>query len=136
MPWAQACNDYIDKIITVKPFGTLEKYAAATAETKGVDGMEVDVQMKGMQAFHAAVDPAMQKKGLSWAAILGKEEKDYVRHRDKIIKVGKKAVDNYVRATHLTKRRLKAERYEKRHMAELAEEQKKICIDVLGPLSV
>lgn len=132
IPWTHACSKLIDKVLAFQPFGTLEKYAVAMAKTKSTDGLETDVQMKAMQAFHAAVDPAMEKKGLSWAAILGKDEKDYVRHRDKILKVGTRAMDVHVKNCSLTKRRLKAERYEKRHFKELVEEERKICQDILG----
>ncbi|KAF2832257.1 hypothetical protein CC86DRAFT_401024 [Ophiobolus disseminans] len=132
IPWILACPKLISRTLAVLPFGTMERYAVAMADTKGTDGVEIDVQMKAMQAFHAAIDPGMARKKLSWAVILGKDEKDYVRHRDKILKKGTKAMGDFVLNSHLTKRRVKAERYEKRHFDELVEERNKICQDILG----
>lgn len=114
-PWATACSSFIAKILLVKPFGTLEKLVRDTSDLKDLAGLEAEVQADAMASFHAIVDIAMEKKGITWAAILDKDEKDYTRHRDKVLKVGRRAIEQYVQATHLAKRRLKAERYERRN---------------------
>ncbi|KAF1920192.1 hypothetical protein BDU57DRAFT_6225 [Ampelomyces quisqualis] len=132
MPWADFCKIHVHRILAIKPFGTLHKYAKTIAQTKTVKGMETDVQLQAVQAFHDAVDPAMKKKGLVWSNILFKNDDDFARHTEKILRVGNKAVQKYVETTQLTKRRQKAERYEKRHREEVAAEEKKICEEVLG----
>jgi hypothetical protein len=68
-----------------------------------------------MQAWHDVVDPAMKKKGMSRAAILDKPATHYTRHKEKVMKVGKKAIETVVADQKLTKRRLKAERFDDRH---------------------
>jgi hypothetical protein len=131
-PWILFAGYKVHKVLDVKPFGTLAAYAAALTQTKGTKGLEADMQTKAMQAFHDAVDPAMAKKGLSWAKIVDKGEDDYRRHSEKVLRVGCKAMEEFVLSQHLTRRRLKAERYEKRHVEELEKEEKEICEKVLG----
>jgi hypothetical protein len=57
--------------------------------------------------------------------VLGKSEADFTRHVAKIVARGNRAVEAFVRDARLTKRRVKAERYEKRHGEALGEEKKK-----------
>jgi hypothetical protein len=132
IPWIYARHAFVKEILAFFPLGTLEKYSAAVAQTKSLDGLEADVQMQAMAAFHATVDPAMKRKGLSWEAILRKSEKDYVRHRDKVLRVGKKAIEGFRAAQNLTRRRVKAERFEKRHFKELLEESTRISEGIFG----
>jgi hypothetical protein len=89
--------------------------------------METAVQLGAFQTFHDAIDPAMKKKGLKWLNILFKNDADFTRHTDKILRVGNNAVKKSIETTHLTKRRQKAERYEKRHAEEVKAEEKRIC---------
>jgi hypothetical protein len=132
IPWCFAEPEYIDEILAIYPFGTIERFSVEMAKTKSLEGMSIDVQAKVMEAFHAAVDPAMGRKGLSWATILCKEDKNRVRHTNKVLKVGRTAIEAHVRKENLTKRRQKVERYEKRHMDELFEEKNKINDEILG----
>tara|TARA_R110002003_G_scaffold110_5_gene9293 strand:- start:6122 stop:6802 length:681 start_codon:yes stop_codon:yes gene_type:complete len=131
-PWQVVLDNFIERILLVKPFGTQEQLIKAVGELKSVAGMEADVQAKAMEAFHATVDPKMQKKGHTWASILEKDEKDFVRHRDRVLKVGRSALDKYVEATHLTKRRLKMERFENRHPDVVEADKNRVCDDILG----
>ncbi|CAO2649189.1 Nn.00g101380.m01.CDS01 [Neocucurbitaria sp. VM-36] len=117
--WDYLCRTYVEKILSVQPFGSLADYTAAMIDLKGLGGFEFEMGAGAMKVFHETVDPAMEKKGLTWATILGKNEKDYARHSYKVLKVGKKAIEAYVAGENLTKRRQKAERYEKRHEEEL-----------------
>jgi hypothetical protein len=114
-PWESYVAINIKEILAIKPFGTLAAFTAEVAQTKGVTGMHYDVSTRAMQAWHEVVDPAMKKKGLSWAAIFKKPATDYVRHKEKVLKVGKKAIETWVANQRLTKRRLKAERFDDRH---------------------
>jgi hypothetical protein len=68
----------------------------------------------------------MERKGLTWADVLQKPEADYERHTKKILNVGTKAMQKYVAITKLTKRRLKAERYEERHEDQLEGEAEEL----------
>jgi hypothetical protein len=95
-PWETHNNAYVDKILAVKPFGTLAEFTSEVAETKGLTGMQYDISVSAMQAWHDSVDPAMEKKGLSWALIFKKFPDDFARHRDKVLKVGKKAMETWV----------------------------------------
>jgi hypothetical protein len=131
-PWHVVLDNFIDRILLVKPFGTQEQLIKAVGEMKSVAGMEADVQAKAMEAFHTTVDPKMQKKGRTWTLILDKDEKDYARHRDMVLKVGRRALDKYVEATNLTKRRLKAERFENRHPDVVEADKTRVCDDILG----
>jgi len=95
IPWIYARHAFVKEVIAYFPLGSLEKYTVAMSQTKSLLGLDADVNIKAMEAFHAAVDPAMERKGLSWATILRKDEKDYVRHRNKVLRVGKKAIEGY-----------------------------------------
>ncbi|KAF2031741.1 hypothetical protein EK21DRAFT_110637 [Setomelanomma holmii] len=130
-PWMKVEHQFVEEVLLVKPLGTLEKFKASTAELKSTAGLEADVQAQAMVAFHAAIDIGMLKKGITWAAVLSKADEDYVRHRDKALKVGRRAIDKYVQTTHLTKRRWKAERYEKRH-PKAVEEERKLVDEILS----
>ena len=120
-PWKTHNTTHVEKIVAVKPFGTLSGFTTEVAELKGLMGMQFDISASAMNAWHESVDPAMEKKGLSWAKILKKSPTDFERHRDKVLKVGKNAIDMWVANQKLTKRRLKAERYDERHGDELSE---------------
>jgi hypothetical protein len=86
-----------------------------------------------MRSFHAIVDPAMAKKKLTWKNILSKPQNDFVRHADKIMGVGKRAVVAFTKEEGpLTKRRQKVERYEKRHEDEVIMEETRMCEEILG----
>ncbi|KAH7402116.1 hypothetical protein DE146DRAFT_455846 [Phaeosphaeria sp. MPI-PUGE-AT-0046c] len=128
--WHDFTEQWVHKILAVRPFGTLERYAKAKAQTKGTVGLEADMQIQAMQAWHEAVDPAMARKSLTWQAVLGKNEPDFRRHSAKILRAGMAAVEAFTRDAKLTKRRLKAERYEKRH-GDWAEECVRIAEDVM-----
>jgi hypothetical protein len=133
--WDSMQKQYIDKVIKVQPFGALEAYATAMTSgnsAKSGVGLRIGVQAGAMLTFHAIVDMQMDRKGLTWAKILGKKEVDYVRHRDKVLKVGMKAMEEYVCCELLAKRRVKAQRYDNRHFDELVEEEKKIVKETLG----
>ncbi|KAH7072710.1 hypothetical protein BKA63DRAFT_604409 [Paraphoma chrysanthemicola] len=131
-PWSSACDTFIAKILLVKPFGTLQKYVRDISDLKDLAGLEAEVQADAMASFHGIVDIAMQNKNLTWSAILSKPEKDYIRHRDKVLRKGKHAMEEYVQATHLAKRRLKAERYERRNPDFVVEGLGRIQDEVLG----
>jgi hypothetical protein len=64
--------------------------------------------------------------------IVNKSGVDYQRHSKKVLSVGQKAMEDFDRAQRLTRRRLKAERYEKRHPEELVKEENEIFQRVLG----
>ena len=68
----------------------------------------------------------MERKGLTWADVLGKEEEAFQRHTKKILSVGTKAMQKYAAETKLTKKRLEAERYEQRHEDWLVGELKEL----------
>ena len=124
--WSFLLKYFAEEIQTVKPFGSLEEYTAGLIDIKGLRGLELEIGSGAMRTFHETIDPAMEKKGLTWAIILGKPENDYMRHRNKILKVGRKAIEVYVARDNLTKRRQKAERYEKRHEEELDVERRRL----------
>jgi hypothetical protein len=128
VPWKNHMNAYVEEILAVKPFGTLAEFAAQVAKTKGLTGMAYDISASAMQAWHKAVDPAMAKKGLTWVAMFKKPAVDYTRHSEKVLRVGKKAIETWVADQRLTKRRLKAERYDERHEEEI--------LDIFDELSV
>jgi hypothetical protein len=130
--WHDFADAHVYKILGVHAFGTLARYAARMSSTKGVAGLEFDVQAQAMAAWHGAVDPAMAKKGLTWRDVLGKSEADFARHVAKILAKGNRAVEAFVRDARLTKRRVKAERYEKRHGEALGEEKRGIDREVFG----
>lgn len=99
--------------------------------------MQHDLQLRAMQAFHSTIDPAMAKKNLRWRDVRDKPQDDFVRHADKILGVGKRAVEAFIKAEGaLTKRRQKAERWEKRHGDEAIGEQETVTEEILGYWSV
>ncbi|KAI4659654.1 uncharacterized protein J4E79_006189 [Alternaria viburni] len=125
MPWQPHTDIFVDEVQAIKPLGTLAKYADEVSQTKGTEGLRFEVAASAMKAWHETVDAAMERKGLAWADVLGKEEEAFQRHTKKILSVGTKAMQKYAAETKLTKKRLKAERYEQRHedwlMGELKE---------------
>ena len=133
--WHFMETQYIDQVLKVQPFGSLEAYATAMTSGKcaksGV-GFRIGVQAEAMIAFHAIVDWQMDRKDLTWAKILGKKEPDYVRHRNKVLKLGMKTMEEYVDNESLAKRRVKALRYDQRHAEELLAEEKEIVKETLG----
>jgi hypothetical protein len=131
-PWPDFETKHVYKVLAVHPFSTLRRYVEKVAATKGLVGMEFDVQKDAMKAWHAAVDPAMAKKGLKWHDVLFKSHADFTRHTAKILQKGLNAIDSFVRDSRLAERRGKAERYEKRHAEALEEEKKGIDRDVIG----
>jgi hypothetical protein len=133
--WDYMEKQYIDKVIKVQPFGALEAYTTAMTSGKSAKsgvGLRIGVQAGAMLTFHAIVDMQMDRKGLTWANILGKKEVDYLRHRDKVLKVGMKAMEEYVSCEFLAKRRVKAQRYDHRHYEELLVEETEIVKETLG----
>ncbi len=122
MPWKSYSDFFVEEVQAVKPLGTLGEYVEAMTQTKGTAAIAFDVAADAMRAWHQTVDAAMERKDLTWEAVLGKEEKDYQRHTKKILSVGTKAMQKYAAETKLMKRRLKAERYEQRHEYEMEEE--------------
>ncbi|KAL1793184.1 hypothetical protein ACET3X_008166 [Alternaria dauci] len=132
MPWESQLEFFVERIHAVKPFGTLEQFAEEMATFKGTEGLEYDVAAGAIKAWHQAVDPAMERKGVTWADILQKPEAGFERHTGRIIGVGTKAMQKYVAVTKLTKRRNKAERYDDRHEDQIegeAEELEMIYLD-------
>jgi hypothetical protein len=133
--WDFMQKHLINEILAVKPFGALEAYATAMtsgSNAKGTEGLMIGVQAGAMHTFHGIVDMRMEVKGLTWSSVLSKNEVDYQRHRDKVLRVGMKAMQEYVCYELLTKRRIKAERYDKRHSEELKAEEKEIVRMTLG----
>jgi hypothetical protein len=126
MPWESHSSFFVNEVLATKPLGTLAKYAGDLAKTKGTEGLRFEVAAGAMDAWHNTVDAAMEKKGLTWADVLGKDEEAYDRHTKKILSVGTKAMQKYAAETKLTKRRLKAQRYEQRHGDELEGEIKEL----------
>jgi hypothetical protein len=126
MPWESQLEFFVEEIQAVKPLGTLEEYAEEMAQFKDTEGLEYNVAAGAIKAWHQTVDAAMERKGLTWADVLQKPEADYERHTKKILNVGTKAMQKYVAVTKLTKRRLKAERYEERHEDQLEGEAEEL----------
>lgn len=128
--WNDFSEKWVRKILAVLPLGTLQRGVKAVAQTKNTLGLEADVLVGAMVAWHDAVDPAMAKKLLTWRRVLDKNEEDFKRHSEKILEKGKKAVEKFVMGQTLSKRRSKAERYEKRH-GDWKEEVLKIMKEVM-----
>jgi hypothetical protein len=131
--WDDFVHDHVASILSTKPLGTLSHFARSQAQTKTLSGMQHDLQLRAMRSFHATVDPAMAKKKLTWKDVLSKPQDDFVRHADKIMGVGKRAVVAFTKEEGpLTKRRQKLERYEKRHEDEVMMGKTKMCEEILG----
>lgn len=130
--WDFLLKYFVKEVLAVVPFGTLAEYTARMIDAKGIVGLELEIGAGAMRRFHEVVDPAMEKKGLTWAIILGKEDKDYMRHGNKVLKVARNAIEAYVAGENLTKRRQKAERYEDRHEEEIDVERKRSAELLLG----
>jgi hypothetical protein len=131
IPWEDHIGVYAKEILAVKSFGTLAEFATEVAKTKGVTGIQYDISARAMEAWHETVDAAMEKKGLSWAALINKPNADYIRHSDKVLRVGRKAIEAWVANQRLTKRRLKAERYDDRHEEERLDEMDALTLKYL-----
>jgi hypothetical protein len=129
--WPDFMKKFVYKILAIKPFGTIERYMTAVSKLKSTEAMEFELQSEAMRAVHSAIDPVMQKKGLTWCDVLLKPDADLARHSDKILRVGYRAVDAYVQSTQVTKRQ-KAERFERWHEEALREDKKNIDEEVLG----
>jgi hypothetical protein len=135
--WDDFVHDHVACILSTKPLGTLSHFSHFQAQTKTLAGMQYDLQIRAMRSFHATVDPAMAKKKLTWKDVLSKPQDDFVRHADKIMRVGKRAVVAFTKEQGaMTKRRQKAERYEKRHEDEVIMEEMKLCEEILRYLLV
>ncbi|KAH3916188.1 hypothetical protein HBH56_069970 [Parastagonospora nodorum] len=131
--WLDFARSYIapDSEFLVLPFGSLARYTAAVSKTKGVDGMRCDLSAGGMQAFHDTVDKAMGRKNLSWTKVMRKSDEDFMRHADKILRVGNRAVEAWMEGVgQLGKRRRDAERWERRHGEEMEREQERVWGEV------
>jgi hypothetical protein len=126
--WNDFAREYIDGTFAVLPFGTLSRYTTATSQTKGMAGMNHDLAIRSMQAFHDTVDAGMTRKNLTWTDILHKSDEDFMRHADKVLRVGNKAVETFMKDLgSLTKRRQKAGRWDKRHAEDMKVEHERIC---------
>lgn len=131
--WLDFARQFIatDSEFLVLPFGSLAKYIAAMSKSKGVEGMRCDLSAGAMRAFHRTVDGAMSRKKLSWTKVMRKSDEDFMRHADKILRVGNKAVEKWVEGVgQLGKRRREAERWERRHKEEMEGEEERVWAEV------